>query len=310
MEKTDLVFYYPRWIRKAVTFTIDDGNVDLDKKFISYVKPAGIKGTFNLIGTYEWPREAYYEQYAEYGVANHVKRHPKLFKESDKALIVNKVWDDSMTDHTSYYLDGKKGLYRFWLNKYHGTIAERDQFIELVDESHEELISLFGKDKVKGFVWPWGDQQDEELQKAIEKRYESMRVTGDLSDSTAYATPTDRMHWSYNSNCFCLTEETDKFIAYPDNGKLQFYCFGIHSHDFENHNMWNVLEDTCNKLGYQPDKYYTGTVDELFAYYDACESVIIENDKPINKSDKDIWITVKGKKAVLKKNSAELKYCD
>ena len=40
--------YYPGWTRKSITFTIDDGNLKLDRKFLDVVKPAGLKGTFNL----------------------------------------------------------------------------------------------------------------------------------------------------------------------------------------------------------------------------------------------------------------------
>ena len=42
--------YFPGFTRKSVTFSIDDGNLVLDKKFISIVAPYGIKGTFNLCG--------------------------------------------------------------------------------------------------------------------------------------------------------------------------------------------------------------------------------------------------------------------
>ena len=46
-KKIDLKFF-PGWTRKSVTFTIDDGNVAMDKKFLDIVRPAGILGTFNL----------------------------------------------------------------------------------------------------------------------------------------------------------------------------------------------------------------------------------------------------------------------
>ena len=40
--------YFPGFTQKAITFSIDDGNLKHDKTFIDIVKPAGIKGTFNL----------------------------------------------------------------------------------------------------------------------------------------------------------------------------------------------------------------------------------------------------------------------
>ena len=42
------VHFFPGWVRKSVSFTIDDGNIPMDEKFLSIVRPAGILGTFNL----------------------------------------------------------------------------------------------------------------------------------------------------------------------------------------------------------------------------------------------------------------------
>lgn len=39
---------YPGWTRKAITFTIDDGVLDMDRKFMNILNPAGIRGAFNL----------------------------------------------------------------------------------------------------------------------------------------------------------------------------------------------------------------------------------------------------------------------
>ena len=41
-------FYFPGFVRKSVCFTMDDGWLAHDAKFLSIVRPAGIKGTFNL----------------------------------------------------------------------------------------------------------------------------------------------------------------------------------------------------------------------------------------------------------------------
>ena len=42
------VKFYPGWTRKAISFSIDDGKLDTDKKFMDIVEPYGIRGTFNL----------------------------------------------------------------------------------------------------------------------------------------------------------------------------------------------------------------------------------------------------------------------
>ena len=39
-HKIDVKFY-PGWTRKAITFSIDDGILDMDKKFMDIVEPYG-----------------------------------------------------------------------------------------------------------------------------------------------------------------------------------------------------------------------------------------------------------------------------
>ena len=41
--------FYPVWTKKSLTFSIDDGNIALDRKFLRIVNPAGLHGTFNLV---------------------------------------------------------------------------------------------------------------------------------------------------------------------------------------------------------------------------------------------------------------------
>ena len=63
--------YFPGWVRKSITFTIDDGNTVLDRKFMNYVKPAGITGTFNLKTPLksELGADGYRELYRGYEIA-------------------------------------------------------------------------------------------------------------------------------------------------------------------------------------------------------------------------------------------------
>ena len=71
--------YFPGWVRKSVSFTIDDGNVEMDKKFIDIVRPAGILGTFNLCYSDKMSPEEYREMYQGFEIANHVIYHPEIF---------------------------------------------------------------------------------------------------------------------------------------------------------------------------------------------------------------------------------------
>ena len=70
--------YFPGWVRKSVTFTMDDGVLDTDTKFLNIVRSAGVKGTFNLLVPYysRLSREGYLEMYSGYEISNHTKTHP------------------------------------------------------------------------------------------------------------------------------------------------------------------------------------------------------------------------------------------
>ena len=76
--KNKVEICYPSYSKKALTFSIDDGNITYDTKFLSILKPAGIRGTFNLNSdrTHEFSESFYRTFYKGYEIANHSKYHP------------------------------------------------------------------------------------------------------------------------------------------------------------------------------------------------------------------------------------------
>ena len=79
--KIDLNFF-PGWTRKAISFTMDDGWVAMDRIFIEIVNPYGIRGSFNIssqnITKYNDP-DGMRALYRGHEITNHVKRHPYAF---------------------------------------------------------------------------------------------------------------------------------------------------------------------------------------------------------------------------------------
>ena len=53
----------------------------------------------------------------------------------------------------------------------------------------------------------------------------------------------DARHWIYNAIHSNMTERAKEFEALEDDGELKWFCFGVHSHDFERDNCWDVLEN-------------------------------------------------------------------
>ena len=97
--------YYPGWVRKAITFTIDDGNLKLDKKFIDKVRPYGIKGTFNLClpDLKNYTADYYRELYRGFGISNHCKLHPFAMADGKKYDISADPFDEEKADPNKIY---------------------------------------------------------------------------------------------------------------------------------------------------------------------------------------------------------------
>lgn len=296
------IFYFPGWTRKAISFTIDDGNVPLDKKFLSIVKPAGILGTFNLCSSnmrYLSP-EGYREMYRGYEIANHNKYHPFAIDPSAEYKLSEEAFDEQTASHEFIYRTDREGLYFYKYSptsNYWSHIADKETYCALSDECKEELEEVFGKGSITAFVWPYRLQADKSVHEyLISRGYSSIRKTG---DSPNFELPSDRMNWSYNAHHTNLTEKAELFEALEDDGRLYWFCFGVHSHDFENNNCWDVLERFADKYGNRPEDFWYATVRDVFEYEDAVKAATVTENTVVNNSEKTLYIKLNGKRITL-----------
>ena len=307
MKKIDLNFF-PGWVRKSMTFTIDDGNLKLDRKFLDITEPAGLKGTFNLNTPLKrGTPEEYKAFYEGYEITNHCKYHPRAFSERTPwRPVCNEVFDKATATPEYLYPAEEDGVYwaydqkqgRWW------HVASDEKYLDCSLDATKELEAIFGKGSIKDFVWPFGAQQNDAVFEGLKKQgFRSIRKTGNVMDSTGFALPADRMAWSYNANNTCMEEVGAKYESYPDDGELKFFAFGVHSHDFENANCWDVLIDFCEKYGNRPDTFWYASVGEIFDYEDAVKAVQITDEKIINPSPVDLYIKIDGETVELKANS-------
>lgn len=302
--KIDLNFF-PGWVRKSLTFTIDDGNVRLDRKFMDYVKPAGIRGTFNLStpltrGTPDFYREFY----RGYEISNHCYHHSQAFRDGVEYKYKDEIFPGpDAADKEYVYRSGEDGIWRNW--SYNWTyISETDAYIRCMETAQDELESVFGKGNVRGYVWPCGDQHNAELFEKMKKLgFYGLRKTGNVKGSTNFALPDDWDRWSYNANDACVAEVSAEYDALPDDGELKFFALGVHSHDFENHDCWNRLADFCDLLGNRPETYWYATVGEIYDYAQAVKSVKLTEDENgvtlENPSDVTLYVKVNDKRYTL-----------
>ena len=294
--------YYPGWVRKAITFTIDDGNLKLDRKFINKVRPYGIKGTFNLCAPdlINYTPAYYLELYRGFGISNHCKLHPFAMADGNEYNVSLETFDAERSDPNKIY-PISDGLYHYHTNAGWRKIADTEAYCRLVDECKTELEAVFGEGCISTYVWPYYEQNNSAVQDYVMNKcgYTAVRKTGATENKTAFAVPADRMRWSYNANHKNLLSCAEDFESFLDDGELKFFSFGVHSHDFERDNCWDVLDTFAAKYGNRPETYWYATVEDIFRYSDAIESLVIKEDVIENHSDIDIYVKIDGARLII-----------
>ena len=305
-NKIDLNFF-PGWTRKSVTFTIDDGNVPMDTKFLDIVRPAGILGTFNLCSHWmnKMSPEEYREFYRGYEIANHCKYHPQVFSDTMRFVVSDESFDPmGGEDYTGanpvvyktgiedelYILHGnpKNIRPRGWSN-----YCVADHYIRYVEEGRRELEEIFGEGSVTSFVYPYGRQGNTKVREYLyASDYYAVRKTGTLLDSTGFAMPEDRKEWTYNATHSSLLSLMEIYENYPDDGNLKFFSFGVHSVDFETAGKWDDLKTFAEKYGGRPTDYYYATVRDIMAYEDAIAAAKVTDTEIINDSELPLYVKI------------------
>ena len=302
--------FFPGWTRKAVTFTIDDGHIESDEIFLSYVRPAGIKGTFNLCGNRLLDKksaEEWREFYAGYGIANHCSYHPFCMSDEVEYAIADEPFDPEKADPEKIYRHASvDGLYHHMRSTGWRLIASFETYIRLIDESKEILESIFGEGEGRSFVIPFirtDSAQFENWTRTSGVRSVRGKLVGGTDGADDFSLPKDRLAWSYNAAHNTLKTQSERFAAYPDDGALHWLCIGVHSIDYERSERWQDLKACCDLLGNRPESYYSAPVDTIFDYEDAIASLVVTDDEIVNPSSLDLCVTVDGERKTVSRNS-------
>ncbi len=301
--------YYPGFVRKAVTFTIDDGDMVNDEKFLSIVRPAGIRGTFNLCNA----KDGMLELYDGYEVANHHVLHTTPMRDgfdySAVEFVDGYLPPASEQDHGKIYIkaqtvDGKsvEGYYYVHYTLYGSTagwhpLATDETYIEYLEWTTDKINETFGAGSCVGFAYPHGALSTAIKEYIKSAGYLYARKTGNLKATTGFALPADRYAWTYNADVNCLLSVMQEYDALRDDGELKFFAFGVHAKDFVD--KWDVLEKFAELYGDRSDEFWYATNREVFEYEDAIRALAITDEKIVNGSDVDVFITVDGVKTLI-----------
>ena len=304
MKRVDLQ-YFPGWTRKAITFTMDDGNVTYDRIFIDMVRPYGIKGTMNLssnnILKHHDP-EGMRALYRGFEVTNHVKYHPYAFYDGEEPVAEQMAGEvfpgENEADVELIYeaCEGVKGLCMRY-SKDRGRwdkVATAEAYIALTEACRTDLEAIFGEESVKGFVWPYHRQRNTRVIEYLKTQYYGLRNAGGrvCYDDMTFALPEDRSNWLYNARHANLLERAELFESLPDEGQLKWFAFGVHPIDFDRSGNWDDLKEFCRRYGNRPEDYWYATNIDIFRYEDAVKSVVVSEDSVTNPSDVDLYIKV------------------
>ena len=307
MKNIDLNFY-PGWTRKAITFTIDDGWLEMDRKFLSIVRPYGVKGTFNISShnaTKHNDPTLIHDTYLGYEIANHVRLHPLAFKDGDTTKLTDETFKASTADKSLGYREAgsPEGVYLCYRETPNlwSRFCTAEGYITLVKECQQELEEIFGEGGIRGFVWPYCRQENAEVIEYLKANYYGLRDAGKTEpmEDASFSLPLDRSNWHYNARHSNLLARAKEYEALGDTQKLTWFCFGVHSVDFDRAQNWHELEEFCKSYGNRPEDYYYATNAEIFDYEDAVKAVIVEDGVIKNPTDKSLFIKVDGKRLTL-----------
>ena len=91
----------------------------------------------------------------------------------------------------------------------------------------------------------------------------------------------------------------EKYEAYPDDGKLKCFSFGVHSIDFERSGNWCDLVAFAERYGNRPEDYYYATVSDVFEHEDAVKSASVTDTAIYNPSERTLYATVDGRRVTI-----------
>ncbi len=299
--------YYPGWVRKAITFSNDDGNLAMDAKFIEILKPYGILGTFNLCDMKDGKDADFYRDfYRGYGISNHCSLHPLAM--SDK--VEYKFCDEPFEQESAKtgYVYQHPTMDGFFMMEKEGGVwrraASTEKYIELVAQAQDVLEEIFGKESVPSYVWPFYEQNNDTVKEYLRNNFRAVRKTGTRGANGGFPLPEDRYAWTYNAVHTNLLEIAELYEAKEDDGNLKFFCFGLHSVDYEHGAKWEDLAEFARKYGNRPEDFYYADVDTIFDYEDAINSLVVNENSIENPTDITLYVKVDGKRVTVPARSA------
>lgn len=264
-------FVYPQGLRKALTFSYDDGQA-FDKKLIEIFNKYGLKGTFHLnSGRLGIQR----------GKDNYIK--PEEVKD---------------------VYQGHEVACHGVQHRNPPTIT-LSQMVTEIGQDRQELEKLTGG-LVQGMSYAYGNYSEEVKQIA---KSLGIKYSRTVQETLSFFPPVDFLEWhpTCHHNNSKLMELADKFIDMPGFYELPVMYVWGHSFEFGWPNDWSIIENFAKKMSGLEDTWYTTNM-EICNYIQAVRSQEFSADSLTmhNPTALNIWVTTE--KGLLEIKSGETKY--
>ena len=256
---------FPGGLRKAVTFSFDDG-VRQDLRLMEMFRKYGIKATFNLNSglsgkEHDWEYRGIHvsrlspeeirENYGGFEIAVHTVHHPDL------------------------------------------TVLSAEGVIQEVFQVRQALVALAGY-PVRGMAYPYGTCSE-----GLTGLLRSLGIcySRTVKSTHAYGFPEDYLAW--HPTCHYMEQDApklaDQFLAMDSDRLSLFYLWG-HSYELDGNDNWELMEEFCRKFGTAKDVWRASNM-EIYLYMEALDRLVVSCDQKIlfNPSAQDLWVTADGR---------------
>lgn len=244
---------YPGGLRKAVTFSYDDGCED-DLRLVELFNKYGIKGTFNI--------------------------------NSHRLINGNGI---SVNDAKRMIAEGHEIAVHGKFHKANGISRPIDGIRDVLT-CREELEGVLGK-IIRGMAYPDtgitnfsnGTDYDTVRRYLRDLGIVYSRTLG--GDNNRFELPTDWYAWmpSFHHNNPEAQRFIDEFLKLDLENNYQairhprlLYIWG-HAYEFTSNDNWALIEDICRKIGGRSDIWYAANI-EIYEYVNAYNSLIWSAD--------------------------------
>lgn len=264
---------YPRGLRKAVTFSYDDG-CHHDIRMAKLLHSHGIKCTFNInsgfVSAEDNNDKLSYNEMKQYmlGLGHEVAVHGKYHRAPGSITILEGIND---------VIDCRRELEAGLDTIVRGMAYPNTGICHLIPNTEYSSI--------KNYLSELGIAYS--------------RTLG--GDNNNFNLPTDWHAWvptahHNNPKIMEYIEQFNNFdfskINVSTRSSKLFYVWG-HSFEFQNKNNWELLDEICEKLGGKNDVWYATNI-EIYDYVKAYEALIWSSDfKTVyNPTATEIWVEI------------------